>query len=87
MSHPLQARVCEVGRRARQLRLVERTARSLALFLSAAALAGLADYLVRIEDLGFRALLSGVVFMAAAYGLFRWIYPVWADRLADIETG
>lgn len=86
MRHPVQEQVRAIQRRAWRLRAVCAGGLWLSGFLSAVSLAALADYCLRLDDVGVRLLSSVAVLAVAGWGFRRFLLPLFRRRTTELEV-
>lgn len=86
MLHPIQQRVRVIQRRAWRLRAVCGGGLAAIVVVGAVALAALADYGLRFDDLGVRLLSSLAVLAISIWGLWRFLIPVFVRRFSELEV-
>ncbi|MEX0710727.1 MAG: hypothetical protein WD278_00170, partial [Pirellulales bacterium] len=75
MSHPLEARMARIRRRARLLVLVHALGRLAAMLVAVVIALVLIDWLIHFEDRGLRTIASLAALAVAAWGLVRFVWP------------
>jgi len=77
MSHPLEEKVAAIGRTARLLLLFYGVSCMVAALLLTAFGLGLADYLLRVEDLGVRLICTAMLVACGVAGFWLLVRPAW----------
>lgn len=85
MLHPLQTKVRRLGRQAWWLTWGYAAGWMFAAVLSAALVAGLADYWLRFQDQGVRIIVATAVLVVAALSVRRWWSPVARQTFDDLR--
>lgn len=86
MLHPVQQKVRAIQRRAWRLRAVRGGAMAAIVVVGAVFLAAVADYALRFDDTGVRLLSSLTVLVTGVWAVGRFVYPVFARRLPELEV-
>ncbi len=86
MRHPVQEQVRAIQRRAWRLRAVCACGLWLSGFLGAVSLAALADYCLRLDDVGVRVLSSVAVLAVAGWGFRQFLLPLFLRRTSELEV-
>jgi Domain of unknown function (DUF4175) len=86
MPHPLQHSIAALARRARRLTLSYALCWFLSALVAAVGLLALADYLVRFDDRGIRAMCSLAALAAAVLAARRYLWGAAMRRYGDIDV-
>lgn len=86
MPHPLQTKVRHIARLARGVLWLRGVAWVVGSVVAMGLCVGVADWLMRSEDPGVRIILSAGVLVAAGVAAWRFLWPVAARRLGEVEV-
>ena len=86
MSHPLDDRIREIGRRQRQMLLLRGAGIATSLGLVGALVTTLVDYGLRVQDAGVRWILSTVWLGGSGYAIWQWVRPHWLWQPSPVEV-
>ena len=86
MDHPVRDKVRGVQRRAWRLRAVCGGGLWLIAVLGAILLAGVSDYLLRLDDVGVRVLSSAAVAAVCVWCLWRFVVPLFVCQLSELAV-
>jgi hypothetical protein len=84
--HPVEQRIVELRRQARGIIFWHGLYRALAVALAALILAGIVDFLVRLEDHGLRLMLSLGVVAAIVFFGWRWLLGLSQSRWTTVQV-
>jgi hypothetical protein len=85
MRHPLESKLAQLRRRAREVVVAKAAARALLLVLAAATLLGIADALIHFQDRGLRAICSLGLLACCAAGASWIVAAIRASRYSDVQ--
>ena len=86
MPHPLEQRSSSCDA-VRATAAVYGLSLATAALLATMAALGLTDYLLRFQDRGLRIIASLLVLGVLGWTFYRYVFPVWLERLQDVDRG
>lgn len=86
MPHPLQTKVRQVARLAQSVRWAYGAAWVAAALLATGLVLGLADYLLRSDELGVRLIFSALAVAVVAAAGWKFLWPALAQRTSEVNV-
>jgi hypothetical protein len=86
MSHPLQTKVRQVARLAQSVRWAYGVGWVIATLLAVGLVLGLADYLLRSDELGVRLIFSTLAVAVLAAAAWKFLWPLFAQRTSEVDV-
>ncbi len=85
MIHPLEQRFVDLRRRVRPMAVLRGLFIAATILLAVVVVAGLFDYLFRLQDRGLRIIASLAVLGVCGWAIYRYVLAVFRVRFAEIE--
>lgn len=85
MPHPLERKMAQLARRLRALLLLYGLGWAIAAAVLAIVLLGLADYLIRFQDRGVRAISTAAALVACGWAMRRFLWPALTARWTTVR--
>lgn len=86
MSHSIQLQIRSIARQARRLLLVHGICQFGLVIISTAFLAGLIDYVLRLQDQGIRLIISSMFGLTLIWSFRRFVLPSFHRRFGEVEV-